>query len=86
MEPNGGISNAPRHGQASGPSASEDEKMIRKEEGREAVRIIQEMSALLNTGLDNEELALCLRLCEKGVNPEKLANLVTGWKQKRNSK
>ena len=32
-----------------------------------------EISKLLNTGLDAETLAVCVRLCENGVNPDALA-------------
>ena len=35
-----------------------------------------ETSKLLNTGLDAETLAICVRLCEKGVNPEALAMVI----------
>lgn len=35
-----------------------------------------EVSKLLNTGLDVETLAVCVRLCESGVNPEALALVV----------
>jgi len=37
---------------------------------------IQEMSQLLNTGLNTEALTICVRLCEAGINPEVLAALV----------
>ena len=35
-----------------------------------------EISKLLNTGLDTESLAVCVKLCEAGVNPEALASVV----------
>ena len=35
-----------------------------------------DMSRLLNTGLDAETLAICVRLCESGVNPEALALVI----------
>lgn len=31
---------------------------------------------MLNTGLDPESLAICVKLCEAGVNPEALASVV----------
>ena len=34
------------------------------------------MSQLLNTGLDADTLALCVRLCENGINPEALALVI----------
>uniref|UniRef100_A0A0B7ALC5 Mitotic-spindle organizing protein 1 n=1 Tax=Arion vulgaris TaxID=1028688 RepID=A0A0B7ALC5_9EUPU len=38
--------------------------------------ILMEVSRLLNTGLDEETMAICLRLCENGVNPEALAEVI----------
>lgn len=35
--------------------------------------VVQEISKLINTGLDDETLSICLKLCENGVNPEALA-------------
>ena len=35
-----------------------------------------EISKLLNTGLDAETLAVCVRLCESGVNPQALAMVI----------
>jgi len=34
------------------------------------------MSHLLNTGLDADTLAVCVRLCEMGVNPDALAMVI----------
>ena len=31
---------------------------------------MQDISQLLNTGLDSHCLAICVKLCENGVNPE----------------
>ena len=41
-----------------------------------AVAALLEISRLLNTGLDAETLAICVRLCESGVNPEALAMVI----------
>lgn len=38
--------------------------------------MLLEMSQILNTGLDAQSLALCIQLCESGVNPEALARLI----------
>lgn len=46
------------------------------QQARETFRILQDMSKLLNTGLDAETLAICVRLCENGVNPEALAAVI----------
>ncbi|KAK4473898.1 hypothetical protein MN116_003224 [Schistosoma mekongi] len=43
--------------------------------------ILAEISSLLNTGLDNEELLMCIKLIENGVNPTTLALLVNNVKQ-----
>ena len=40
------------------------------------VLALSEISHLLNTGLDSETLAVCVRLCEQGVNPEALAIVI----------
>ncbi|XP_078669674.1 mitotic-spindle organizing protein 1-like isoform X1 [Branchiostoma floridae x Branchiostoma belcheri] len=37
---------------------------------------LQEISRLLNTGLDSETLSICVRLIEQGVNPEALASVI----------
>ncbi|XP_059164280.1 mitotic-spindle organizing protein 1-like [Physella acuta] len=42
----------------------------------ETMDILMEMSRLLNTGLDEETMAVCLRLCENGINPEALAEVI----------
>ncbi|GFR70026.1 mitotic-spindle organizing protein 1-like [Elysia marginata] len=42
----------------------------------ETLDILMEISNLLNTGLDEETLALCVQLCENGVNPEALAEVI----------
>ncbi|XP_006882792.1 PREDICTED: uncharacterized protein LOC102866544 [Elephantulus edwardii] len=38
--------------------------------------VLLEMSRILNTGLDMETLAICVRLCEQGINPEALASVI----------
>ncbi|VDQ00979.1 unnamed protein product [Trichobilharzia regenti] len=43
--------------------------------------VLSEISSLLNTGLDNEELLMCIKLIESGVNPATLAMLVNNIKQ-----
>lgn len=44
---------------------------------KETFQILMEMSKLLNTRLDETTLALCVRLCDNGANPESLAKVVT---------
>lgn len=50
---------------------------------RESMEILQEISNLLNTGLDTETLAICVRLIEQGVNPEALALVVKELRRER---
>jgi mitotic-spindle organizing protein 1 len=40
---------------------------------------------LLNTGLDKESLALCVSLCESGVNPEALAAVIKEMRRESRS-
>ncbi|XP_037800205.1 mitotic-spindle organizing protein 1 [Penaeus vannamei] len=44
---------------------------------KETFQILMEVSKLLNTGLDETTLAICVRLCESGANPEALAKVIT---------
>lgn len=43
---------------------------------RETFRIIREISDLLNTGMEPEMLAICVKLIEQGANPDVLARIV----------
>lgn len=43
---------------------------------KETLSVLNELSRLLNTGLSEESLALCVRLCENGANPEALATVI----------
>uniref|UniRef100_A0A669NZ38 Mitotic spindle organizing protein 1 n=1 Tax=Phasianus colchicus TaxID=9054 RepID=A0A669NZ38_PHACC len=36
----------------------------------------QQISRILNTGLDMETLSICVRLCEQGINPEALSSVI----------
>lgn len=38
--------------------------------------MVKDISDLLNTGLDDETLKVCVQLLEAGVNPEALASVV----------
>ena len=48
--------------------------------------MLLELSRLLNTGLDAETLAICVRLCENGVKPEALALVINQARQRGVSK
>ncbi|ESO82373.1 hypothetical protein LOTGIDRAFT_223273 [Lottia gigantea] len=50
-----------------------DSNKPRISSARETMDTLMEMSNLLNTGLDTDTFATCVRLCESGVNPEALA-------------
>ncbi|KAG5513712.1 hypothetical protein PMAC_000750 [Pneumocystis sp. 'macacae'] len=52
-----------------------------KESAKETIDILHEISLLLNTGLDKNTLSLCVSLCENGVNPESLANVIKELKR-----
>ena len=42
---------------------------------------LHDVSQLLDTGLDKETLSILVSLCEMGVNPEALANIVKELRQ-----
>lgn len=46
------------------------------QEAKETFSTLQELSQLLNTGLDSQSLSLCVRLCEQGAHPEALATII----------
>jgi len=41
-----------------------------------AMDALMEISKILNTGLDAETLAVCVELCELGINPEAIATVI----------
>lgn len=42
-------------------------------EAKETFQSLMELSRLLCTGLEPDTLAICVQLCEAGINPELLA-------------
>lgn len=52
------------------------EKNAQVGQARETFQMLFQISQLLNTGLDAETLTICIRLCELGVDPEVLANVI----------
>lgn len=40
------------------------------------MQLLSEISDLLGTGLTEEQLSICVRLIETGVNPNALANVI----------
>jgi len=61
-----------KHSAGSGPASSSSQIVS----ARETFTVLQDLSRLLNTGLDADALALCVRLCENGANPEALATVI----------
>lgn len=42
---------------------------------------VQNISQLLNTGLSTETLDICIKLCEAGVHPQALADVINAVQQ-----
>ncbi|KAL0271212.1 UNVERIFIED_CONTAM: hypothetical protein PYX00_008382 [Menopon gallinae] len=42
---------------------------------------LHDISQILNTGLSQEELKICVQLCERGINPNMLASIIRTLKQ-----
>ena len=40
----------------------------------EALQVVEDISNLLNIGMDKETLTVCIRLIENGINPSTLAH------------
>ncbi|KAG9008654.1 hypothetical protein FRB94_013061 [Tulasnella sp. JGI-2019a] len=51
----------------------------------ETLNILHDLSELLNTGLDRETLATCVRMIESGANPEALAAVVKELRKENTS-
>jgi len=58
---------------ARGPGSIGNSQIV---EARDTFATLDELSRLLNTGLDKESLAHCVRLCEQGAHPEALATII----------
>ena len=50
---------------------------IRLQQSQKIRANIQNISQLLNTGLTTETLDICIKLCEAGVHPQSLAEVIT---------
>lgn len=55
-----------------------EKRSITKDKG--AFNALYNIAQILNTGLSREELILCIQLCEEGINPEMLAQIVREMK------
>ncbi|CAO3590782.1 unnamed protein product [Absidia cylindrospora] len=51
----------------------------------DTIDVLFEISKILNTKLDKDTLALCISLCEKGVNPEALAEVIKDLRRQNTS-
>eukprot|EP00472_Partenskyella_glossopodia_P012819 CAMPEP_0197515086 /NCGR_PEP_ID=MMETSP1318-20131121/322_1 /TAXON_ID=552666 /ORGANISM="Partenskyella glossopodia, Strain RCC365" /LENGTH=75 /DNA_ID=CAMNT_0043063353 /DNA_START=36 /DNA_END=263 /DNA_ORIENTATION=+ len=47
-----------------------------KPDAEDTFEVVYEMSRVLNCGLDRQTLAILMKLCDNGVNPEALAEVV----------
>lgn len=52
------------------------ESMSSIKEAKETFQSLMELSRLLCTGLEPDTLAICIQLCEAGINPELLATVI----------
>lgn len=53
---------------------------LRLQQSQKIRRTIQNISQLLNTGLNVETLDICIKLCEAGVHPQALADIINSVK------
>lgn len=53
-----------------------EQNYIQLQQSQKIRKTLYNMSHLLNTGLSAETLDVCIRLCEAGVHPEALADIV----------
>jgi mitotic-spindle organizing protein 1 len=53
---------------------------------KDTLETLQEMSSILGTGLDTEDVAICFKLIENGVNPQKLAEVMAQLKGQEQDK
>ncbi|KAI8137726.1 mitotic-spindle organizing gamma-tubulin ring associated-domain-containing protein [Fennellomyces sp. T-0311] len=53
---------------------------------RPSTAILLDMATMLDTGLDRDTLALCVSMCERGVNPEALAEVIKELRKQKEAK
>lgn len=53
-----------------------EQNYIQLQQSQKVWKALYNISHLLNTGLSAETLDVCIRLCEAGVHPEALADIV----------
>jgi len=76
---------APSSRISSNAPLSEEEATRRRLDSKEALRIVREMSEILNCGLHGQALGTCIRLIEDGADPVALANLIKKWRSEKQS-
>lgn len=76
-------SNGRNNGTENGTSSSDS--YIRLQQSQKIRQNIQTISQLLNTGLTADTLDICIKLCEAGVNPQALADVVNAIQQEMES-
>ncbi|TGZ84618.1 hypothetical protein EX30DRAFT_392049 [Ascodesmis nigricans] len=53
----------------------------KQQAAKEVLDVLNEISTILNTGLDRNSLSICVSLIENGVNPDALAAVVRELRQ-----
>ncbi|KDN44906.1 hypothetical protein K437DRAFT_268633 [Tilletiaria anomala UBC 951] len=54
--------------------------------GQDILSVLHDLSTLLNTGLDKDQLKACVDLIEDGVGPEAVANIVKELRSRASDK
>lgn len=80
--PNGGGGGPDNKSAANAANVDATASYLRLTQNQQARQNIHSLSELLNTGLSAQTLDICVRLCEAGVHPQSLAEVV---RQLRNS-
>lgn len=62
-----------------------EQNYIQLQQSQKVRKTLYNMSHLLNTGLSDETLDVCIRLCEAGVHPEALADIVNSIRSEMES-
>lgn len=66
-------------------SNGNEQNYIQLQQSQKVRKTLYNMSHLLNTGLSAETLDVCIRLCEAGVHPEALADIVNSIRSEMES-
>lgn len=71
------INNEANSAEGGGAGENAANRFIRLQQSQTVRNNIQQISQMLNTGLSPEALDICIKLCEAGVHPEALAEVVS---------